>query len=50
VIHLWHPEADRSQLSENEHKLAEVAAGDRIRAKRGLSSLQGKRADAVAIN
>jgi glycosyltransferase involved in cell wall biosynthesis len=45
VIHLWHPEADRSQLSENEHKLAEIAAGDRIRAKRGLSSLQGSSAN-----
>jgi glycosyltransferase involved in cell wall biosynthesis len=50
VIHLWHPEADRSQLSENEHKLAEVAAGDRIRAKRGLSSLEGTRAGAVAMS
>ena len=50
VIHLWHPEADRSQLSENERKLAEVAAGDRIRAKRGLSSLQGTRAGAIAMS
>jgi hypothetical protein len=50
VIHLWHPEADRSQLSENEHKLAEVAVGDRIRAKRGLSSLQGSSADARAVS
>jgi len=50
VIHLWHPEADRSQLSENEHRLAEVAAGHRIRAKRGLSSLEGTRAGAVAMS
>ena len=41
VIHLWHPEADQSLLSENEHKLANVVATDRIRAQRGLSSLQG---------
>ena len=40
VIHLWHPEADRSRLTENERKLAEVASGTRIRARRGLSSLQ----------
>jgi hypothetical protein len=41
VIHLWHPEADRSQLSDNERKLGTVLAGDRTRAQRGLSSLQG---------
>jgi glycosyltransferase involved in cell wall biosynthesis len=40
VIHLWHPEADRSRLSENECKLAAVIASDRVRAQRGLSSLQ----------
>lgn len=39
VIHLWHPDADRSQLSDNERKLRAVVAGDRIRAQRGLSSL-----------
>ena len=41
VLHLWHREADRSQLSENERRLAGVAAGDRIRAQQGLSTLQG---------
>jgi glycosyltransferase involved in cell wall biosynthesis len=41
VLHLWHKDADRSQLSENERKLAGVAAGDRIRARQGLSALQG---------
>ena len=40
VIHLWHPEAERSQLARNEDKLADVLAGDRVRAVRGLSSLQ----------
>ena len=40
VIHLWHPEAERSQLAQNEDKLAHVLAGDRVRALRGLSSLQ----------
>ncbi len=40
VIHLWHAEADRSQLVENEAKLGDVIAGDRIRARRGLSTLQ----------
>ena len=41
VIHLWHPEAERSQLARNEDKLADVLAGGRVRAVRGLSSLQG---------
>ena len=50
VIHLWHAEADRSWLAENERKLAEVAAGDRIRAKRGLSSLQGTDAGAIVVS
>ena len=45
VLHLWHAEADRSRLSENEHKLGVVVAGGRVRAQRGLSSLQ----DASAI-
>ena len=40
VIHLWHAEADRSSLSDNERKLEGVVAGDRIRAQRGLASLQ----------
>jgi glycosyltransferase involved in cell wall biosynthesis len=39
VIHLWHAEADRSQLGDNEQKLALIMGGDTIRAKRGLSAL-----------
>jgi glycosyltransferase involved in cell wall biosynthesis len=39
VIHLWHPEADRRQLGENEGRLAEAMAGNRVRAQRGLSAL-----------
>jgi glycosyltransferase involved in cell wall biosynthesis len=41
VLHLWHTEADRSRLSENECKLAAVIAVGRVRARRGLSSVQG---------
>jgi glycosyltransferase involved in cell wall biosynthesis len=37
VLHLWHPEADRSRLPENERRLDSVLTGDRIRATRGLS-------------
>lgn len=39
VIHLWHPEADRDRLGENEGLLAEAMARHRVRAQRGLSRL-----------
>lgn len=38
VLHLWHPEADRSQLAENQRRLDQVAASERVRAVRGLST------------
>jgi predicted glycosyltransferase involved in capsule biosynthesis len=50
VIHLWHAEADRSHLSRNESKLASVVGSDRVRALRGLSSLQGEVTTAVATS
>jgi glycosyltransferase involved in cell wall biosynthesis len=50
VLHLWHADADRSQLSENERKLAGVTAGDRIRAQRGLSSLQDTSTAAISVS
>jgi len=37
VLHLWHPEADRSRLAENDRQLDEVLHSDRIVARRGLS-------------
>jgi glycosyltransferase involved in cell wall biosynthesis len=40
VIHLWHAEFDRSSLPENERKLSEIIASDRVLAQRGLSSLR----------
>ena len=45
VIHLWHAEADRSALPENERKLGEILQGDSVRAKRGLSALRIAPAD-----
>lgn len=39
VLHLWHENFDRSRLPDNERRLAEVVAGDRVRALRGLSAL-----------
>ena len=40
VLHLWHREADRGRLAENERRLSDIVAGDRVRARRGLSALQ----------
>lgn len=39
VIHLWHAEADRSALPENERKLAQLLASNVVRARRGMSAL-----------
>ncbi|MBO0752023.1 MAG: glycosyltransferase family 2 protein [Bradyrhizobiaceae bacterium] len=38
VLHLWHPEADRSALAQNDAQVDEVLAGDRITARLGLSA------------
>ena len=50
VIHLWHAEADRSWLPDNERKLAGILASDRVRAQRGLTSLQAVAAPATAVS
>jgi glycosyltransferase involved in cell wall biosynthesis len=47
VLHLWHPEADRGRLAENERKLSDIIASDEIRAQRGLSAIQAAAATAV---
>jgi glycosyltransferase involved in cell wall biosynthesis len=39
VIHLWHPESDRSFLAENQRRLDAVERADRVRAIAGLSTL-----------
>ena len=39
VLHLWHPEADRSHLAQNERRLAGVIASRRVRAEKGMASL-----------
>ena len=44
ILHLWHPEAARARLAENQRRLDQVIASDRIRAERGMSAL-----DAPAI-
>ena len=42
VLHLWHPEADRQRLSENERRLDEVLSGDRVQPTKGLSALRAE--------
>lgn len=39
VLHLWHPESDRSGLRDNQRRLDEVLAGNRVRAMQGLSAM-----------
>lgn len=48
VLHLWHADADRSRLQENERRLASVIAGDRVRAERGISALNAPAAREAA--
>jgi len=50
VLHLWHKDADRSRLSENERKLAGVTSGDRIRARQGLSTLRDMSSPVMAVS
>jgi glycosyltransferase involved in cell wall biosynthesis len=42
VLHLWHAEADRTRLEENERKLAEIVASRGVRAQRGLAALRAE--------
>ncbi len=48
VLHLWHAEAERGWLAENERKLSDSLAGDRIRARRGLSAITSAPSPALA--
>jgi hypothetical protein len=40
VLHLWHPEQDRSRLEENERQLEQLLNETRVRAHQGLSALE----------
>ena len=40
VLHLWHPQFDRTGLPDNQQRLDQVLASNRIAAKQGLSSLR----------
>src|SRR5437660_8400042 len=44
VLHLWHPESERSHLSDNQDKLDLILHSGRLRALQGLSELDADRA------
>ena len=48
VLHLWHPEADRSKLEGNERKLSGIVASDRVKATRGMSAVRAAASSAMA--
>ena len=48
VLHLWHPQEDRGRLAENERRLSDIMSVDRIRAQRGLSSIQATASTVMA--
>lgn len=50
VLHLWHPEADRARLQENERRLDEVLSGDRVQPARGLSALRAEAAAPTSVH
>lgn len=47
VLHLWHRENDRSNLVENERRLAEILASDRRRAVVGIDTYDAARVSAA---
>jgi glycosyltransferase involved in cell wall biosynthesis len=40
VLHLWHPEQDRSRLEANQRQLEQLLSKTRVRAREGLSALR----------
>lgn len=48
VLHLWHPEANRSRLQENDQRLQALLRGTRTRAERGLSEVASEKTHGVA--
>jgi len=48
VLHLWHPDAGRDRLAENERKLSDIIASDNIRARQGLSALRSASSPVLA--
>jgi hypothetical protein len=50
VIHLWHAEADRGSLTDNERKLEGILASDQVRAQRGLTALRAAPTTTMAVS
>lgn len=50
VLHLWHPEADRAALSENDRRLEEILASGRVRSTRGLSALREEQRSPTTVH
>lgn len=50
VLHLWHAEADRGRLTENDRRLDEILAGERMRATKGLSALSSEPATPTSVH
>jgi hypothetical protein len=48
VLHLWHPEADRSSFQDNQERLIDALRSKRVRATIGLSALRDSAAEALA--
>jgi glycosyltransferase involved in cell wall biosynthesis len=48
VLHLWHAPADRSQLAENEQRLAGVIESGRVRAEKGMTGVGGDASPAAS--
>jgi hypothetical protein len=48
VLQLWHPEADRVGLADNNDRLVDTLRGTRVRAAVGLTALQQAAGTAVA--
>jgi glycosyltransferase involved in cell wall biosynthesis len=49
VLHLWHGEADRSRLMENQRRLDLIVGSSRTRAERGLSSVNAAQAREAVV-
>jgi hypothetical protein len=49
VLHLWHHENDRSSLPENERRLAEILASDRVRALQGIDAYTSEQVMAARL-
>ena len=49
VLHLWHRENDRSNLAENERRLAEILAADRRHAAVGIDTYNAERVSAAML-